>query len=371
MRNRLLKSVLALAAVCLPTLAMAQQPQDPIHREGSWEFSLGGGIMVLDPVLRDFLGSGAPETRFATSASPTRIPPTAVVRVGYNFTPNWGLSASGGVAIGASGVRYWTPTAALTYTVDLNAMFSPFVLIGTELTRIEGDNSRVTHSVWGAHAGLGVRQMIGEDVALRLEGRMQVEHYHEVPMRKATVFNPVVTLGVSFFVGGRRPLYFPTATVFLPGTVIVDTLVRTRLDTAWVSRVDTVRGIVYVMEPSVDQLILRVQFETDSTIILPLSRPVLDTVAMAIIATPGSRWDVTGHTDNVGDREHNQTLSQGRAQAVLDYLVSRGVDRSILEATGYGEDRPVVSNDTEAGRAQNRRVQLRRRPSGAYVVPIP
>ena len=195
---------------------------------------------------------------------------------------------------------------------------------------------------------------------------MRYEGYQE--LAKGHAWTPVITLGVSFFGRGRGP-HFPEATVFLPGTV--DTIVRARLDTAWASRVDTVRGIVYVMEPSTDQLLLRVQFETDSTIILPLSRPVLDTVAMAISATPNSRFQVEGHTDNVGTREHNQRLSQGRAQAVVDYLISKGVDRSILEAVGYGEDRPVVSNSTLEGRAQNRRVQLRRRPSGAYVVPIP
>ena len=81
--------------------------------------------------------------------------------------------------------------------------------------------------------------------------------------------------------------------------------------------------------------------------------------------------DEPGPYENAGGREHNQHLSQARAQAVVDYLVSRGVSRDALIAVGWGEDRPVVSNDTPEGRAQNRRVQLRRRPSGAYVVPIP
>jgi outer membrane protein OmpA-like peptidoglycan-associated protein len=368
--------VLTLAAVCVPSLAMGQtqRPTGPmIDRERSWEFSLGGGIMLVDGALRDFLGSGAPETRFASSTSPSSITPTAVARIGYNLNRHVGFSVSGGGARGI-GVTYWTPTAAVTYTANLNARFSPFVLVGTELTRIEGRNDRVTHSTWGAHAGVGIRKNFGrsENVALRLEGRLQVEHYREVPMARSTVYNPVVTLGLSYFARERPRAAvprLPQATIFLPGRV--DTFRLAHLDTAWVSRVDTVRGIVYVLEPSPDQLILRVQFETDSTIILPLSRPVLDTVAAAIIATPNSRWDVVGHTDNVGDHAHNQRLSQGRAQAVVDYLVSRGVNRDILEATGYGEDRPVVSNDTPEGRAQNRRVQLRRRPSGGYVVPIP
>src|SRR5206468_2581898 len=109
-------------------------------------------------------------------------------------------------------------------------------------------------------------------------------------------------------------------------------------------------------------VILRVQFATDSSELLPISGPVLNTVAAAIIATPDSRWVVEGHTDNTGSIATNKALSQARAQAVVDYLVSQGVDRSILTATGYGSERQVFSNTTEAGRAQNRRVQLRRVP---------
>jgi len=367
MRNRILK-IAAMLVVCLPTLALAQQQAVPptvgAHGDGSWEFSLGGGISVVDGGLRDFLVSGAPSTRFASS-TPGKIAPTATARVGYNFTPNLGLSVAGTIA-GGSGVTYLSPSAAVTYTWNLNARTSPFVLVGTELTRINGINDRATHSTWGAMGGVGVRHMITGNLALRLEGRIQLEGYQELSAGNA--WTPVATVGLSYFIGGRRR-HFPAAVLFLPGTV--DTIVRSRLDTAWVTRVDTVQGIVYVMEPSADQLILRVQFETDSTVILPLSQPVLDTVAMAIIATPNSRWEVQGHTDSVGTREHNRILSQGRAQAVVDYLVSRGVSRSILEARGYGYDRPVVSNSTLEGRAQNRRVQLRRRPSGAYVVPIP
>jgi outer membrane protein OmpA-like peptidoglycan-associated protein len=97
---------------------------------------------------------------------------------------------------------------------------------------------------------------------------------------------------------------------------------------------------------------------------------VLDTIAMAMLATPSARWEIQGHTDSVGRSAENKTLSLGRAQTVLEYLVSKGVSRSNLDAIGYGEDRPVFSNTTLAGRAQNRRVQIRRRaeaPTGALI----
>jgi len=67
---------------------------------------------------------------------------------------------------------------------------------------------------------------------------------------------------------------------------------------------------------------------------------------------------VEGHTDSVGSDAYNQKLSERRAQAAVDYLVSQGVDASRLQPTGYGESKPMASNDTADGRAQNRRVDL-------------
>ena len=353
-------------AVCLPTLALAQRRPAPpqaaeAYREGSWEFSLGAGLSILDGAFRGYLASGAPEYRFASSL-PSRIAPTATARVGYNFTRHLGVSVAGTAAKG-SGVRYLTPDAAVTYTWNLNATTSPFVLVGTELTRIDGINSRTTHSTKGAMLGVGVRHLVSENLALRLEGRMRLEGYQELATGNA--FNSVVTLGVSYFTGGRRPVVVASAGVPCPvcalGRARVDTIVRARVDSVWVTRVDTVRVTQVVMEPSPDQIILRVQFITDSTSLLRRTLPVLDTIARAILATPGSYWEIQGHTDSVGTAESNMILSQGRAQAVVDYLVRKGVDRSILRTVAYGETRPVFSNTTLEGRAQNRRVQLRRR----------
>lgn len=73
---------------------------------------------------------------------------------------------------------------------------------------------------------------------------------------------------------------------------------------------------------------------------------------------PDIRVEVAGHTDGVGSDAYNQKLSERRAQAVVDYLVSIGVDPKRLKAVGYGKKQPVASNDTEEGRAKNRRVEL-------------
>lgn len=355
MRNRILKKAWALAAL-VPTLAMAQQ-QPAVHREGSWEFSLGGGFMFLDAALRDFLGSGAPEYRFANDVSPSRGIPLAAARVGYNFTRTLGVSVSAGGALG-SGVTYMTPTAAITYTVNLNAKTSPFVLIGTEFTRISGDNSRVTHSTWGAGAGLGLRHMVSERLALRLEGRMRFEGFDEIPMRKNTTYSPVVTLGVSYFVGGRQP---PAAAMApAPCPACPPQLAR---------RVDTVRVLVpFPLRPPPvivlrDTLVLEgVNFAFDESALTPESHEVLDRVARALLETQWAnvRFEVAGHTSAVGTAAYNMALSERRAEAVRAYLVSRGVENSRMVARGYGQTQPIFREGTEGDAWQNRRVELRR-----------
>ena len=65
--------------------------------------------------------------------------------------------------------------------------------------------------------------------------------------------------------------------------------------------------------------------------------------------------EIGGHTDNTGDKARNKALSQSRAKAVKDYLVSKGVDATRLSAIGYGDTKPLADNKTEEGRAKNRR----------------
>ena len=67
---------------------------------------------------------------------------------------------------------------------------------------------------------------------------------------------------------------------------------------------------------------------------------------------------VEGHTDGLGPAEYNRGLSQRRSEAVRDYLIGKGVAPERLEAKGFGEDRPIASNSTNAGRAANRRVEF-------------
>ena len=84
----------------------------------------------------------------------------------------------------------------------------------------------------------------------------------------------------------------------------------------------------------------------------------LDKEVMFLNNNPKVVFEIAGYTDNVGPKDYNVLLSQGRAQTVVDYLVSQGVESAQLVAHGYGDTRPTNSNKTESGKANNRRVEF-------------
>ena len=103
----------------------------------------------------------------------------------------------------------------------------------------------------------------------------------------------------------------------------------------------------------------QINFVTDSAEIVADSESLLTEIADVLLRHPEiTRVEIQGHTDNRGGHEHNQDLSQRRAEAVRDWLVAHGVDSSRLEPHGYGDANPIAPNITAAGRARNRRVQF-------------
>ncbi len=100
-------------------------------------------------------------------------------------------------------------------------------------------------------------------------------------------------------------------------------------------------------------------FDSNQAMLKPRSRTELDRLVEFLRQDPSLRVEVAGHTDNVGTPASNLTLSQRRAQAVLSYLSGHGVPATRLRAKGYGATKPLATNDSEAHRAQNRRIELR------------
>ena len=113
---------------------------------------------------------------------------------------------------------------------------------------------------------------------------------------------------------------------------------------------DTARGLIVNMSD--------VLFDTAKFTLRPEAREKLAKVAGIVSGHPGLRLDVEGHTDNVGGDDYNQQLSEQRGSAVRDYLTQQGMQQGSVSTKGFGKTQPVASNETAAGRQQNRRVEL-------------
>jgi outer membrane protein OmpA-like peptidoglycan-associated protein len=99
-------------------------------------------------------------------------------------------------------------------------------------------------------------------------------------------------------------------------------------------------------------------FETNKDVIKEVSYPYLDELVKVLLAEPTWKLSIVGHTDNVGKDAYNLDLSKRRANSVKKYLISKNISEAIITADGKGETMPIAPNDTEEGRAKNRRVEF-------------
>jgi len=102
-----------------------------------------------------------------------------------------------------------------------------------------------------------------------------------------------------------------------------------------------------------------VSFEFNKATLTRSASSILDRVAEVLKESPGFVIEIAGHTDSIGSASYNQQLSQARAESARQYLIEQGVNPERLQARGYGESDPIADNDTDEGRASNRRVELR------------
>ncbi|RFP61844.1 OmpA family protein [Luteimonas weifangensis] len=118
------------------------------------------------------------------------------------------------------------------------------------------------------------------------------------------------------------------------------------------------------MRQAIDQdgrVALHINFDTDKATLRPDAQPTIAEIGKLLADDPALQLSIEGHTDATGEAAHNQALSTARARSVLGALVGLGVDPARLQSRGYGQERPVADNASEAGRAANRRVELVRR----------
>ena len=109
-----------------------------------------------------------------------------------------------------------------------------------------------------------------------------------------------------------------------------------------------------------EKAVLRnVFFDVDKFALKPESKIELDKLIGLLKANPTMRIEVSGHTDNTGNKLKNTELSNSRAKSVMDYLIANGVDAKRLSFKGYADTQPLADNKTEKGRRQNRRTEFK------------
>jgi outer membrane protein OmpA-like peptidoglycan-associated protein len=164
------------------------------------------------------------------------------------------------------------------------------------------------------------------------------------PEKEAIALNPGETIVVVDVIESK---YHPVASQLSPSTPVVSTDTPDADDMA------------KQLEENGKVDIYGIYFDVDKTFIKAESNPTLEQVAKLMKANPNLSLKINGHTDNTGSIEHNMKLSDGRAKSVVDKLVKKyGVEKTRLQSEGYGDTKPIASNDTEEGKAKNRRVEL-------------
>ncbi len=250
----------------------------------------------------------------------------------------------------------------LTYSFGDRASFTPFLIAGVGA----GYNDVLpdTEDDWSflANAGLGfVTGPIFErgQIRLRGEARYVYDDFQD------GYGEPRINLGIEIPLFQERAVEVaaveeqvkivevPTGLLDSDGDGVVDEKDQCP-DTPAGTRVD---GVGCPLDKIIE--LKGVTFEFDKTRLRPDAETILDWATDILKKYPDMQVEIAGHTDSVGRDEYNQQLSEGRAQAVKDYFVSKGVPDSQMSVRGYGESEPRDTNDTVEGRERNRRVEIR------------
>jgi outer membrane protein OmpA-like peptidoglycan-associated protein len=118
------------------------------------------------------------------------------------------------------------------------------------------------------------------------------------------------------------------------------------------------RDTVIILEKGKKVVLRGINFEFNKATLTSSSETILTLAYNALVANPDVQIEISGHTDNVGSDTYNQTLSLKRAQAVKNWLVKKGIASNRMKTVGKGENEPMASNETDEGRAENRRIEF-------------
>ena len=122
---------------------------------------------------------------------------------------------------------------------------------------------------------------------------------------------------------------------------------------------DAIYEVLIKIDPPKEFVLDNVYFDTGKSTLKPNSNKTLNDLVDVLKLKSTMVIEIQGHTDNVGDEEANVKLSQARAESVMKYLVSKGIEATRITAKGFGASKPVADNAAEEGRSKNRRTSLK------------
>lgn len=290
--------------------------------------------------------------------------------LGYNFAPNFALEidySTGSFKLkdfGSAGPREQLRATSLDalYKFLPNSIVRPFILVGTGQLEDRIGASFDSNNSWMAEAGVGALTGIGsQSGSTRLQLRTEAKYRREFIQNNLYIPNNPsdVVFGVGLQLSFGNPT--PPAPVAAaapppppPEPAPAPVVAPPPPEPCHAPAGFKVDANCHIIEQNV--VVRAVDFEFNSTQLTAPAQQTLDEVAAALLTQPELNVEVQGHTDSIGTDAYNLGLSQRRADAVRAYLISKGLSSSVLTAKGYGKSKPIASNATAEGRAQNRRV---------------
>lgn len=334
---------------------------ETLEEHGPLYFNVGAGISKVEPEIEK--GINAKITKKQSQGYR--------IGAGYKFTPKWAAELQysdlgESEVTSASGVK-----AKIPYQfAGLAGVYSPFAK-----EKLGGFN-------WLLEAGLGKLNTKSEkNVKLKKVGDVQVffgtgveyafNHSFGVRLMAESYDKDaaLLTLGLNYAPHTAKPVIEPPPVVVPEPVVVVqapEPPPNPDLDGDGVTNdKDCCPNTAPGLEvngygcPVLNQSLQNINFEYKSSALTAESKVILNSIVESMKSYSTASVELGAHTDSIGSDRYNLKLSQQRAQSTMDYLISQGISPSRLSAQGYGEMNPIASNDTDEGRALNRRVEIR------------
>jgi outer membrane protein OmpA-like peptidoglycan-associated protein/outer membrane protein W len=371
---------LAVAGVCVTPWQLQAESFGWQDYWPSGEFIVRGGVGIADPQASNKFGDGTKlefdsDTQFVGDLT-------------WMFTPNWGVELFGstsfkhdavaryeGDKLGDGNIEYIPWTLSLQYHFLPESFFRPYIGLGATYGWMMGDEPPDIDFDgdfgFGGGAGIDFGRPESDwlvNVAVKyIDIGFEYEGGPDDDLSGKTVdINPLIySLSVGYRFGRATPVAaaapVPAAApvAAAPGDSDGDGVVDADDKCPNTPKGDRVGPFGCSCDVSV-----QLQFKFDSAELTPEDMATLDRVATRLTELQFIGGEVSGHTDSTGDDAYNLDLSKRRAQSALAYLESKGVAAGRMTSVGFGETRPIADNATPEGRAQNRRVVIRRTDCG-------